>query len=226
MKARTVSSITMGHLRTLSSSTEASDQAVLPPAGLVNAAARLPFGTDMFTEKNLPALTQSFLAWKDAKSDSAPTMADVVEWMRAMNIPIGPGMSSLLVKIFEAASEARNRPKDEIIEAWEKKQDFSWSSFLRQSVDDDRESARENSRENEYHENRKAKAEETHRKEENSRAEIRSLLLHKPLSRDASSVRDLELKLLTKNIPSEDIMEVMQFLAQLSEMQPLKCVRR
>lgn len=210
----------------LSTSLDTNDRPALPVAGIVSAAARLPLGSDMFTEKNLPMLTESFLAWKDAKSDGAPTMADVVEWMRAMNIPITPGMSALLVRIFEAASEARGGARQELTDAYEKTKDFTWWGFLRQSVDDDRESAHETSRENAYYEDRKARAEETHRKEENSRAEIRSLLLHKPLSRDASSVKDLEWKLMTKNIPSEDIMDVMQFLAQLTEMQPIKCVRR
>ncbi len=183
----------------------------------------LPAARVSFTPDKVPELTTQFLAWakaKGIKDDNGVHFSVIIAWAKEQGAELSLETIETLKLINEAVEKLKARPDEDALSRFDILPQFNFTKHMSADVEAERE--------------RKLKADlleveevGVSRKEQNARQEkeqqdrqvVRSALNMRLPSKDSATVRDLELRLLTKNIAPDDYQEVLQFLAQIAEMQ-------
>ncbi len=217
----------MSNRGTLGAIAETEKPVVGLPQPPETAGVSLPERPGPFTMENVPQLTSHFQSWfRSTYGDRrVPGLSTVFEWAESQHIELTAASFKVVSKIFEEVRKAEEAKKKlEMLQEPNYTSLQQWSKIMQREVDLDREEKEKSGKVDLDHEEHLRKtADEISRRESTSRDQLRGLLLSKPLTKDGSAVKNLEWMLTTKNLPPEDLMEVMAYLAEIAAMHPARC---
>ncbi len=196
---------------------EPSNELVLPGARL------------NFAKENLPELQRRFIEWAAARRvdhTSILSFTDIQEWARDHGAEMTPDTMATLSKLYHEVRQTLGELEQQLYLPLTPAPEISFAKLMSQDVDDEQRRKKEEQLKEEGLDPHAANHYREMRadKEERDRHSVRAAIHLPRPTKDSAAAKDLEFRLLTKNVAPEDYQAVLQFLAEIAEMQPSRSV--